>query len=627
MKCINCNQEIGNSNKFCPNCGAPVNVMPQQPAPQAPQAQPAPQSPSEQTIPQQPAQRPVQQPAPQVQQPQAAPAPQQPVQQPVQQPAPQVPQQPQAAPAPQQPVQQPVQQPAPQAPQQRPMPQAPQRPPMAQMPQQYPQQQYPQAAQQPQQPQYAAAPKKSNKGLFIGLGIAAAIAIIAGACWFFLRGGGNSDLEKMIPKSASAVVRIDAKQLAEKIGMEINGSDINLPKRVLDLAGSDGDDIYESFSKIKDSGINPLGDIYAFTTNEALTGAILIPLFDQKKAKEFLEKETHETFSTVDNGFYTSDGNSIVMIKNDVLLIGGSKDRGDSEALKNLASDLMDGKKDNITSNGDITSKLHNDKAISLYVNNEQISSLLNDVPGYRSTMRDNPLSFLLDDISSTSMTLDVDDNVVTLASDLTTKGKDYENFMETVFHPAGNDFLKFMPAGCNIMAAAGVNGKKITSMQQISSLLQAMPPQVKSIIESLNGTIAAGATFNPNHPGNMAYTILIGSDNPNALLSFIKESMYSPSMGNIGVAGNYVYISTASQVAEGSFSAPSECKDVFKDNWLAAYSTLSVSNFDFNVNLGINSAKKTKGSLYINENGKKMKPIEWPVAFAKAGETFDHGF
>ena len=50
--------------------------------------------------------------------------------------------------------------------------------------------------------------------------------------------------------------------------------------------------------------------------NMILTEGLVLQ--EEKYWKEFLEKETHETFSTIDNGFYNSDGNSIVMIKNNV---------------------------------------------------------------------------------------------------------------------------------------------------------------------------------------------------------------------------------------------------------------------------------------------------------------------
>ena len=479
------------------------------------------------------------------------------------------------------------------------------------------------AASHPEQPapQRAEEPKKSHKGLFIGLGVAAVVAIIA--AWFFMRGGSDSSLEKMIPSTASAVVRIDAAQLAEKVGLEINGTDIKLPKRVADLTGSDAKDMQELFGKIKDSGINPLGGIYGFMTNEALTGALLVPLFDQDKAKAFLEKEMEKTFSTIDGGYYLADNNAILMIKNGALLLGASKDN-DSEAVKTMASELMDGKRESISAKSDITSSLHNSKAVSLYCDNKKCMSLIQDVPELRGAVQDNPFSFLMNSISASNMTIDIDNNVATLATDITTKDNEYEDFMNTIYHPADNDFLQYMPAGCNAMMAAGVNGKKIASMSQISFLLANLPSEFKTAIESINGTIAAGAAVNPNNPTASTYTILIGSDDANKLLSVIRENLPFPF--NMGVVGNYVYISTASEVKAGSFAPSSECKELFKDKWMTIYGSLGIANFEFNANVAFNNAKNAKASFYVNENGKPMKPIEWAVAFDQAQKQFGSG-
>ena len=466
--------------------------------------------------------------------------------------------------------------------------------------------------------------KKSHKGLYIGLGVVAALAILAIAGWYFLRRGSDSKLETMIPATASAVIRIDAAQLAEKVGFEINGTDIQLPKRVADLAGDDAKEIHEFFGKMKESGINPLGGIYGLATNEALTGALLVPLFDQDKAKAFLEKEMKETFSSIDGGYYFADTDAIMMIKNDALLIGGTNNGGDSEAMKTMASELMDGKRENIAANSEVSSKLHNSKAVSLYIDNEKLFSLLKKIPECQSSIQNNPLSFLISSISSSSMTLDIDNNVVTLASDITTKDNEYEDFMKTIFHPASNDFLQYLPAGCNVMAAAGLNGKKIASMSQISFLLANLPSEFKTAIESINGTIAAGAAVNPNAPTASTYTILIGSDNANTLLSFIRENLPLPL--NTGVAGNYVYISNENQVQAGTFAATSECKDFFNNNWLAVYGSVGIANFEYNANLGVNSAKSSMASFYVNENGKPIKPIEWAVAFDQTKKQLSSG-
>ncbi|MBQ7691771.1 MAG: DUF4836 family protein [Muribaculaceae bacterium] len=522
MICTYCNQEIGNSNEFCPNCGAVLNAQPGQPA--------------------QPAGQPAQ-------------------------------------PAGQQP-------------------------------------QYP-----TQPPSNAQPPKKSHKGLFIGLGVAAALAIIAIACWFFMRRGSDSNLEKMIPSTATAVVRIDAAQLAEKIGLEISGTDIKLPNRVAKLAGENANEINELLGKIKDSGINPLGAMYGFATDEALTAAFLIPLLDQEKTKAFLEKEMNESFSTQDGGYYFTDGDRIFMIKNKALLVGGAMDRDQRKDLRNVASELMDGKRESITSNSDVTSKLHNSKAMSLYVNTQSMLSILKEDRDFRRELRNNPLAFLLEDMSTTSATLAIDDNKVTLATEISTKGNDYEKFMETIFRPAGDDFLKYMPTGCNAVAAAGVNGKKITTMSQISSVLNLLPGVIKSALESIN-CIAAGATVDPKHLDKFAYTIVIGSDSPNELLGVLRDNLLPPGL-NAGVVGNYVYI-TESQTPAGNFSAPGECKDVFKNNWLAAYASITCASFEFNANLSVNSAKNSSFSFYINENGKPMKPIEWPVAFVEMSEQLE---
>lgn len=604
MKCVNCNQELPNGASFCMNCGTKQPVAPQQPAPpQQPPVQQVPQQPQYTQAPKQP------------QQPQQAQVPQQPTVQ-------QVPQQPQYTQVPKQP-QQPQQA---QMPQKAQMPQQPQQPQYAQVPQQ------PQYAQVPQQPQYAQvpqqpqAPKKSNKGLFIGLGVAAALAIIlAGVWWFFLRGGSGSDLEKMIPGNATAVARLDASRMAESIGLEINGNQIKLPKRVEALLGSDVNEMNETFTKLKDSGINLLGSVYGFMTTESLTGALLIPLTDEGKAQKFLEQEAHLSFSKMDKGQFCTQDESLFMIKNNALLIGVMKDPAMSGAIVKMAGELMDGKQDNISSHSEITDKIRADKALCIYVNNEKIHGLLEDVPGYRSSIQNNPLSFLMDDFKTTNLDIDVDDNKLSLNTDISTKGNDYEDFMKTIFHTAGDDFLKYMPAGCNAIVAAGVSGKKITSMSQISSILGSLPPDVKSQIEAINGTIAAGAVVDPKNPSNIniSYTILIGTDDPNGLLNLIKGSLYSPDMGNIGVVGNYLYISSNSQVTAGQASLPGECKQLFKDNWLAAYTSLGVSSFEFNTNLGISSAKNLNGTFYINENGKKMKPIEWPVAFAETKGAF----
>ena len=471
----------------------------------------------------------------------------------------------------------------------------------------------------PQPPQ----PKKSKKGLYISLGVAAAVAVIAVAGWLFLRKSSDSSyLEKMIPATASAVVRVDAAQLAEKIGLEIDGMDIKLPKRVMDLTGANADDIQEFLGKIKESGINPLGAIYGFSTNESLNAALLVPLFDQDKAKDFIEKEVGESFSKKDDSYFFTDGEAIVMLKNKALLVGFANDNAkNSESLQKLASDLMDGKQESIAKNSAITSTLHNNKAISLYADNEKIQGLLNENPDYKKAMRDNPFALLLSSISSTSMALDVDDNQFTLTTDLGTKDKDYENFMGAIFHPASNDFLDYMPAGCNIMVAAGVNGKKIASMEQIAFLLNNLPDELKTVIESINGTIAAGGIFDSKNPETIPYTILIGSDKPDALLGIVK--MFAFALGDVGVAGNYVYITTNQQVKKGDFSAPAECKDLFKNNWLGLYSSVGVSSFEFNTSWGFSSAKNTKFSFYINENGKKMKPIEWLVAFDEVQKQF----
>lgn len=469
----------------------------------------------------------------------------------------------------------------------------------------------------PQQPQ----PKQSKKGLKIGLGIAAVVAVVA-AGWFFLRGSSGSDLEKMIPATASAVLRVDAAQLAEEIGLEIDGNDIKLPKRVMELTGAKASDIQEFMGKIKDSGINPLGSIYGFTTNESLNAALIVPLFDQDKAKAFIEKEAEIKFSTIDNGYYIVENGAIMMIKNKALLIGAAKDK--SDGLKEMASLLMDGKQESIAKKGDITSALHNGKAVGLYVDNQKIQHLANDIPEYKQAMRNNPFAPLMSSINSTSMGLDVGGNELTLTSDITTKDKDYETFMNNAFQQASNDFLDYMPAGCNLMAAIGVNGKKIASMEQIAFLLNELPAEMKSVIESLNGTIAAGACFDPSNPGTIGFRVLIGSENPDKLLPYVNMFTMAALDGvNVGVVGKYVYVSTTGNVNKGEFKAPAECKDLFKNSWMALYGSIDISSFEFNFLQSVSSAKKSKLTFYVNENGKKMKPIEWPVAFAEVQKQF----
>lgn len=470
------------------------------------------------------------------------------------------------------------------------------------------------------------APKKSsNKALFIVLGVVAALAIAGTAAWFFLRGGNDSNIEKMIPATAAAVLRVDGARLATNMGLELEDGTIKLPERVKTLVGSSLSDLNATLEQFKSSGINPMGNIYAYAANEAIALGVFVPLDNEEKAKQWLTAQTAKTIEKGDGYDYIYNDNILLMIKNKTLFLAFSKDNESKTGLLQAANDIMDGKREGIGTVDNATKQLHAQKALTLYLNNKQLHTLLGEIPEYQRTMNDNPLAFLLNDIKSTGIDIDFDNNELQLTTNTQTQGNDLKNFCGKMFHKAGDDFLKYLPAGTNAIAAVGINGKEIVQMQQIASLLENEPQQVRELISHINGTLALAATVDINNPNNPTITVLLGVDDPNNDLSTIT-SMIGRNSANMGTVGNYIYMTTASGInADGNANLPSECRKVFSGNLMGLYTAIDAKNFTFNFDYTLNSAESTEAHFFINENGKKMKPAEWPVAFMEISKNVNN--
>lgn len=110
-----------------------------------------------------------------------------------------------------------------------------------------------------------------------------------------------------VPSSASAVVGVDLRSVLEKAGCKVEGSNISAGKEVAAwLARGKGMNASEAATlRILlngDNGIDPLGAV-AFT--DAYNGYVTALLADTDKFKAFAEKQTGETFQTVDGDVAT----------------------------------------------------------------------------------------------------------------------------------------------------------------------------------------------------------------------------------------------------------------------------------------------------------------------------------
>ncbi len=484
--------------------------------------------------------------------------------------------------------------------------------------------------------------KKSNTGLLIGI-IAAAVLLIGGLVWWLMgRSGGGSDLEKMVPANAVAVVNMNVGQLLTDAGVSISGDKVKLPDRVqAAMSSSDISEMNETVDKIAKSGIDFGSSAYGFITNDALQGAVLLPLNKPDDTKKWLQEELGESWT--DGGEYSSiqKNGALFLIRDKVLLVGAPNESSSEADAMKMALECVNKKGDNITSNSEAVAALHKGNAVNFYANiGKTHQMMMKSNSEYRRSMESNPMATFFDEIQDGTASLSLKDNQLSLDGHMNvTKGGDLEQMTAKIFTDPSTDFLKLIPANCDVVFAASINGANVAQLEMVNTAIKQSGFEefkIGDLISSIKGPVAIGFKYDMSS-GIPPFSVVLTCENVDALKGIINafnilagdmikpngENAYviNPGDGSniyLGTSGKLIYVSTLTLPSEGSSAfGNSEMKSIFKASRIGLWSQFNSGSYTFHGNLSSPTSGDVKANVFVvdNNSNKRLPLVEWFVA------------
>lgn len=328
----------------------------------------------------------------------------------------------------------------------------------------------------------------------------------------------DEKLRAMIPRDAVGVVKIDLPALLAKAGIkndEDKEASLAIPSRlkaVIDEANANLEDdlniIGDVVNYLPESGIDISSNCYIFLTGGAFQVVALLPLDDEDKAKEVVNKIAHGKMREMPGGVeFVSHLDYAFAINDDVLMIARKINASDDEASA-AAKSVFDNSKTSLFENEDVARAIDaHGSDIAVYIDAKGLPLLFDNI-SLATAMGDFSPAAIFDGLGikaiTAKITFDVskkEDEKAAIVTDFICAGNGlygmfYDKVIATAASGDGTSALEKVPGDFGTYFSIKLNGSALVKMPGVSKMLEALPLQginCSGIISSLNGTIACG--------------------------------------------------------------------------------------------------------------------------------------
>lgn len=327
----------------------------------------------------------------------------------------------------------------------------------------------------------------------------------------------DEKLRAMIPNDAVGVVKINMPSILDKAGIkkgEEKDATLTIPsdlKAVIDQANANIEDdlniIGDVVNYLPESGIDVGCHSYVFLTKGVLQAVALLPLADEDKAKEVVNKIAHGKMKEMVGIEFASHLDYAFAIDDNVLLIARKNNATDDEASA-AAKNILDKSKPSVLDNEDVAKAIDaKDSDIAVYVDAKGLPLLFENLNLGTAVGSISPATiFEGTGIKAITATINFDDSKqgdekVAISTDFICADNGlyslfYDKVVATAASGNASDVLENVPSDFGTYFSIRLSGAELMKMPGVSKMLDALPVDginCGDIVSSLNGNLVVG--------------------------------------------------------------------------------------------------------------------------------------
>lgn len=326
----------------------------------------------------------------------------------------------------------------------------------------------------------------------------------------------ENELLKHIPADAAFVARINTQALIKKSGIRLDNGKVKLPVE------NANPDIVKDIETIAQCGIDFKKDIYMFSLSYDMPVAILAHVSIDKFEK--FANDNHFQFGKTQNGIRSYCGmNMKAYVKGDILML--TTDQRQNEKTDAVAIGVLSS--DNNWTDSELPTILSSDDDAVAFVDIPKTTALISKMGISDGYPFFNVFGEVLNDMYKSSVYhLNIIDNTLSVRMEnKLNKDSKYVKYASLILQKQNDDFLSYIPKNVNALASISINGKALTEVPEVQSLMSQTDGLglssvlINDVISSINGTVAFAMSAQPT---DINMELLVSCENPTLVLNRI---------------------------------------------------------------------------------------------------------
>lgn len=379
----------------------------------------------------------------------------------------------------------------------------------------------------------------------------------------------DDNLRAMIPDDAAGMVAIDVPGVLKKAGM-LSGDTVKVPDALLKVIDDASVTVQGDFIKfLPNSGFDLTTPCYVFFSPGVYKAVALIPLSDEDKAVQLVEKITSSKVQHLAGIDYASHLDYGYAIDGDVLLVGRFRNPIAPESAAVAASAILDKSKPSLLANNDLAKKIDETKGdIKAYINVKALSTILKSNSRFSTIFGNIPAIEIITDSDIKAMIASLTFNMskkdgesASLKTDfIFDKNGQYSKLYDGLIAaqvPNATAVLDAVPGELDTYVGIKVDGARFASQPQMVGMFEMLENtpftsglNFKEMLSSVKGALVFG--LGKSQVSDYNFTIAAQTQDPSVIINQVVQVGSQRGQSPLKYDNEYIYDNGSQGIAMG---------------------------------------------------------------------------
>ncbi|MGN0214861.1 MAG: DUF4836 family protein [Muribaculaceae bacterium] len=477
--------------------------------------------------------------------------------------------------------------------------------------------------------------------------IAACVAIMA-SC-----NSRGEHLDKLISDDVAGVICINMANVIEKSEIK-QGDNLALPEQLASVIRENDEQLIGQMVKsIPNLGIEMKDKSYVFFPNDMMQYAVLISLSDDDKAKAHITHRTGAQFADVGGVDIVVSDMTVWCVDDDVLLMGKLRQNTDEKKIAKWLRGVLNHEGACVSDVPGAKPLLQSESEITGYFDMPRFSKLIRGNMVFNKLVADYPVLTLLVDSDVRAFTFEMAFNgnkgTITANLDMDANGV-FATLLGSLLREPSADFLQAVPNTMPVVVNISVNGKALTALPQVQSMIRMVNQMpflgnldLNAIISSISGPVAVGVASDPYFDDEYNYVFCAQSTDPQGVVQLISSFAsrlgqdpeivdgehiyaYANKQVRLGVIGNLVYAKMLNyEQTEPNCNTDEDMCRFFAETPFGIYSRINNAGAASVFSFGMKDASSFAGEFVTAEKGNAMLQFLNLLCSVKPVSAYDY--